>query len=99
MKKDVILFYMCTVVISLSLNASWAQELQKIDLDDASSIGIKIESDTVIKVEGKAAVKITTAWPTTVCLAEVSDLQVEAARLIYRAKVRTDIQGDVFLEM
>jgi hypothetical protein len=36
---------------------------------------------------------------TRICLGEVSGLQVEAARLIYSAKVRSDFQGNAFLEM
>jgi hypothetical protein len=60
---------------------------------------VKIERDTVVKVEGEASLKITTAWPTIVCLAEVTGLDIEAAKLIYKAKVKTALDGDVFLEM
>ena len=76
-----------------------AQDLKKLSLDDPSSIGLKIESDAAVKVEGKASVKITTAWPTTVCLGEVTGLNVEEAKLVFKAKVKTDLQGDAFLEM
>lgn len=70
-----------------------AQELKKVSLDDATSIGLKIQSDATIKVEGKSSLKITTMWPTTVCLGEVSGLDIEDAKLIYKAQLKTDLQG------
>jgi len=77
----------------------WPQELKKISLDNASDLGLKIETDAAVKVEGKGSVKITTACPVTVCLAPVGGLDVEDAALIFKAKVKTDIQGEAFLEM
>jgi len=76
-----------------------AQELKKVSLDDATSIGLKIQSDATIKVEGKSSLKITTMWPTTVCLGEVSGLDIENAKLIYKAQLKTDLQGSAYLEM
>jgi hypothetical protein len=76
-----------------------AQELKKLSLDDASVIGLKIQTDEQVKTEGKGSLKITTAWPTTVCLGEVTGLDVEEAKLVYKAKVKTELDGDAFLEM
>ena len=75
------------------------QELKKLSLDDASSIGLKVQTDATIKTEGKGSVRIETQWPTTVCLGEVKGLDVEDAKLVFRAKVRTELEGDAFLEM
>jgi hypothetical protein len=38
-------------------------------------------------------------WPTTVCLGEVSGLDIENAKLIYKAQLKTDLQGSAYLEM
>ncbi len=76
-----------------------AAELKRLPLDDASSIGLKIQTDTSVKAEGKGSIKITTSWPTTICLGEVNGLDIEDAKLIYAAKVKSDIDGTVFLEM
>jgi hypothetical protein len=76
-----------------------AQELKKLSLDDASMIGLTIQTDEKVKTEGRASLKITTAWPTTVCLGEVSGLSVEEAKLVYKATVKTELDGDAFLEM
>jgi hypothetical protein len=78
---------------------SLAGELKRLNLDDASSIGLKIQTDSVIKVEGKGSVKITTLWPITVCLGEVTGLDIENAKLVYTARVRSELKGTAFLEM
>ncbi|HXZ38624.1 MAG TPA: hypothetical protein VEL68_21520 [Thermodesulfobacteriota bacterium] len=94
--------WMLTLVILLSLGSpALAQELKRISLDDASNLGLQIQSDSTVKVEGKASIKITTKWPTTVCLAEVPGPDIENAMLVYKAKVKSDLQGQgtAFLEM
>jgi len=87
------------LVLAVPWGSTLADDLKKLSLDDASSIGLRIETDTGSKVEGKGSVKITTLWPTTVCLGEVAGLDIENARLIYRAKVKSDLDGVAFLEM
>lgn len=87
-------------IVSLVLvNSVLAQELKKLGLDDARSIGLQIQDDAMIKVEGKGALKISTLWPTSVCLGEVPGPDIENAKLIYKAKVKTDLQGSAYLEM
>jgi len=88
------------VAVALLVQTSaQAQELKKLSLDDASSIGLTIQTDASVKTEGKASVKIMTAWPTIVCLGEVTGLAVEDAKLVFKAKVKTALEGDAFLEM
>ena len=86
-------------LLILICSQSMAAELKKLPLDDADSIGLKIQTDTSVKAEGKGSIKITTSWPTTVCLGEVNGLDIEDAKLVYAAKVKSDIDGTVFLEM
>jgi hypothetical protein len=78
-----------------------AQELRRLSLDDATAIGLKLRSDTAVKVEGAASLRVETPWPTSVCLGEVSGVDVEAAQLLFRARVRTALEGEgqAFLEM
>ncbi len=97
MKKSMLfLFPICVFVIS---SPSFSEEVKRLSLDDASMIGLKIETDPKVKAEGKGSIKITTAWPTTVCLGEVTGIQIDNAKLVYRAKVKTDLKGTAFLEM
>jgi hypothetical protein len=76
-----------------------AEDLIKLGLDDVSTLGITIENDSRIKVEGAGSVKITTLHPTTVCLGEVTGLDLANTTLIYRAHARSQLEGSAFLEM
>ena len=76
-----------------------ADDLERLNLDDASSIGTTIQTDSKIKAEGTGSVRITTKYPTTVCLGEVTGLDVEKAKLLYTAKVKSELDGVAFLEM
>ena len=76
-----------------------AGELIKLGLDDKSNISPKIESDTKVKVEGKSSLRITTTWPTTVYLGEVIKPDIEGAKLIYSAMIKSELNGSAYLEM
>lgn len=92
--------WMVMVTVWLLASSSvQAQELRKLSLDDVSTIGLRISSDSAVKTEGNGSVKIETVWPTTVCLGEVAGLDVEDAKLVFKAKVRSDLEGSAFLEM
>jgi len=59
-----------------------------------------VQIDNVISKDGKGSLKITAAEPTVIRLFETGDIDIQDARLIYQAKVRTEgVQGQVFLEM
>jgi hypothetical protein len=87
------------VLVALVASSAHAEELKRLNLDDASGIGTTIQTDTQVKTEGKGSIKITTQWPTTICLGEVASLNVENAKLLYKAKVKSDLDGSAFLEM
>ena len=57
--------------------------------------------DANVKVEGPSSLRITAQWPTTVCLGEVAGPDIENAKLVYSAKVKTDLEGTgaAFLEL
>ena len=56
--------------------------------------------DTEITSDGKGSLRMTVSEPTTVRLFEIGDIDIENARLIYRAKLRTqDVEGKAYLEM
>jgi hypothetical protein len=59
-----------------------------------------VQFDNVISKDGKGSLKISVAEPTVIRLFETGDIDIEDARLIYQAMVRTEgVQGQVFLEM
>ncbi len=87
------------MVLVLITGVAMAEDLKKLSLDDASVLGTTIQTDTKVKTEGRSSVRITTKHPTTVCLGEVLGLDVENARLLYSAKVKSDLNGIAYLEM
>ena len=95
MKRLFIIIVMVVVTSHLSI----AEDLKKLNLDNAAMIGLKIQTDTMVKVEGNGSIKIMTLWPITICLGEVTGLDVENAKLVYKAKVKSDLEGVAFLEM
>ena len=95
MRKD----FVVVAALVLATVIARAEDLKKMSLDDPSSASPKIEADTKVKVEGASSLKITTQWPTTVCLGEVAGPDIENAILVYSAKVKTELDGATFLEM
>jgi hypothetical protein len=77
-------------------------ELKKFPVDSLDGVLTRtgLQLDKHNSSDGRGSLKIIAAQPTTVRLFEVSGLDVEEARLIYRAKVRTEgVEGQVYLEM
>jgi hypothetical protein len=59
-----------------------------------------VSFDAAQSVDGKGSLRIDASAPTTVRLYELGDVDVEDARLIYQASLRTEnAQGRVYLEM
>lgn len=89
-------------VIGCSKPSPQVVELQRFPVDNLEGIitqsGIQI--DRQISSDGHGSLRITTTEPTVIRLFEVGDIDIENARLIYQAKVRTEgIEGQVYLEM
>lgn len=100
MRKTMILLTVAWVSLALTgAAAAGTRELTRLALDDAASIGLTIRTDTATKAEGKASVRIETAWPTTVCLGEVAGVDIDNAQLFYRARVKAQLEGEAYLEM
>lgn len=86
-------------LVMLASTPNLAEDLKRLSLDNASAVTPRIETDAKVKAEGRSSVKITTQWPTTVCLAEVAGLNVENAKLLYTARVKSELAGTAYLEM
>lgn len=79
-----------------------AVELRRFALDNTEGLitqsGVVV--DKAISSDGNGSLRIDVTEPTTVRLFETGDVDIENARLIYQAKVRTEnIEGQVYLEM
>lgn len=59
-----------------------------------------VQIDKEVTSDGNGSLRITANEPITVKLFETGDIDIENARLIYQAKLRTeDVDGQVYLEM
>lgn len=86
-------------MLLLACAPALAADLMKLNLDDVSTLGLIIAKDAKVKTEGSSSIKFSTLWPTTVCLGEVSGLDVENATLVFSANVKSQLDGSAFLEM
>jgi len=89
-------------ILGCSSSAQDVVELKAFPLDSLDGILTRsgVQLDKQNSSDGKGAIKIIATEPTTLRLFEVSGIEVEEARLIYRAKVKTEgVEGQVFLEM
>jgi len=77
-------------------------ELKHYPLDNLEGIITRsgVELDKNISSDGKGSLRITVQDPVTVRLYETGNIGVDNARLLYRARLRTEnVQGQVYLEM
>ncbi len=77
-------------------------ELRHFPLDELSEIiarqSVNIDRET--SVDGNGSLQITAVEPIVIRLCALSDIDVEDATLVYRARVRTaEVRGRVYLEM
>lgn len=93
---------MFVVVIGCSENSKQAVELKKFPIDSLEGIITQsgVQMDNAVSSDGKGSLRVIAAEPTVVRLFETGDVDVENARLIYRARIRTEgVEGQVYLEM
>ena len=90
------------VLASCSKPSQEVVELKKFPIDSLEGIITQsgVQFDKELSSDGNGSLKITATEPTAVRLFELGDIDVENARLIYQAKVRTEgVEGQVYLEM
>ena len=83
-------------------NKNDVAQLRHYPLDSTDGIITRsnISLDKNISSDRNGSLRVTTSEPVTVRLLECGDIDVENARLIYRARLRTeDVKGQAYLEM
>jgi hypothetical protein len=103
--KKTILCFACLAVLlfmGCSQEPAGVAELKHYPVDSLDNLinksGVEIDRD--VSSDQNGSLRITTSKPTTVRLYETGDIDIENARLIYQAKLRTkDVEGQVYLEM
>ena len=90
------------VLISCSKPPQQVTELKRFPIDSVDGIITQsgVQFDKEVSSDGNGSLKITATEPTIVRLFEFGNIDIENARLIYQAKVRTEgVEGQVYLEM
>ena len=93
---------MILVAASCSKPPQQVSEVRKFPIESLEGVITQsgVQFDREISSDGNGSLRITAAEPTAVRLFEIGDIDVEHARLIYQAKVRTEgVEGQVYLEM
>jgi len=78
------------------------EEIKHYSMDTLDGIiaGTDVQIDNKVTIDQNGSLRITASKPTTVRLFETGDIDIENARLIYKAKLRTaGVEGRVYLEM
>jgi hypothetical protein len=91
-----------SVLVGCSKTSNEVIELKRFPIDTMEGIITQsgVEIDKGISSDGNGSLEITATGPTVVRLFELGDIDIENARLIYQARVRTEgIEGQVYLEM
>ena len=95
---------MCVILILVGCSKAPQEvvELKKFPINSLEGIITQsgVQFDKEVSSDGNGSLKIIATEPTVVRLYELGDIDIENARLIYQAKVRTEgVEGQVFLEM
>lgn len=90
------------LTVSCSQPSTQVIQLKHFPISDLQGIITQsdVEFDRQISSDGDGSLRINATQPTVVRLFEVGDVDIENARLIYQAKLRTErVNGQVYLEM
>lgn len=102
MTKRVIMCIWCLMALISCAKADQVTEMKRYAVDSLDGIitrtGVSIDKEN--SSDGNGSLRITSTEPGVVRLFETGDIDLENARLVYQAKVRTEgVTGKVYLEM
>ena len=99
-------FHVCAGMVFIAVGCSQPSkqvvELKQFPIDSMEGIITRssVEIDRDISSDGNGSLRITSTKPVVIRLFETGDIDVENARLIYQARLRTEnVEGQVYLEM
>ena len=103
--KRVVSYFVCLFMVfvaACSTKSAETTDIHHYPIDSLEGIITKsgVQMDEKITSDGNGSLRITTNKPTTIRLYETGDIDIENARLIYQAKLRTEgVEGQVYIEM
>jgi len=103
--KRSVLCFACLFIVFVATCSTKSVEITEVKhypIDSLEGIITKsgVQMDKEITSDGNGSLRIATSKPTTVRLYETGDIDIENARLLYQAKLRTEgVEGQVYIEM
>jgi hypothetical protein len=94
--------FLVTVLFGNTLVIAEIEELKSYPLNSSDNIITKtgVEFDNTVSADGKGSLKMKVETPTVIKLIETGDIDIENAKLIYKADLKTkNVIGNVYLEM
>jgi len=102
LKTALVCAFASCITASCSRPPKIVSELAQFDLNSLEGVITRsdVAVDSTVSNDGTASLKITAPGPMTVRLFELGDLDVENAKLVYRAMLRSrKLSGKAYLEM
>lgn len=100
---NTVLKFILIFIISSCSKQSQIVELKMLPLDNLEGVVTQangVQLDKAVSSDGKGSLKITANGPMVIKLFETSNINLDNARLIYQAKLKTEkMDGEVYLEM
>jgi len=103
--RGLIFCFPCLIIVfvaACSTKSVETTDIKHYPIDSLEGIITKsdIQMEEKITSDGNGSLRIITSKPTTVRLYETGDIDIENARLIYQAKLRTEgVEGQVYIEI
>ncbi|HSG30395.1 MAG TPA: hypothetical protein VLB82_02510 [Thermodesulfobacteriota bacterium] len=102
MRHKICLMLVITFLCGYTLVIAELKELKSYSLNGSDNIITKtgVEFDSAVSSDGNGSYRINVETPTIIKLFETGDIDIEKAKLIYRADIKTDnVAGSVYLLM
>lgn len=101
-KLGAFLATLCVLAVGCSKQPIQNAEIKTYPINEMAGLltsdGVAIDTD--VTSDGNGSLQVTADGPRTIRLYETGDIDIENARLLYRARIRTDqIEGQAYLEM
>jgi len=89
------------IALCFSTSLVCAQEIVRTyPMNEIQTLGTTIALDKYQTSDGNGSIKISSIRPITICLGEVTKLEIEESEVVYKAVVKSeDLDGTAFLEM
>ncbi len=90
-----------TAFFAAAAGTASAQYLKRIPLDNHATLGTRVTTDTTVRTEGGASIRVRTRWPTVINIDEATRIgAVDGGVLVFQANLRARaLDGTAYLEM